>query len=430
MEDRGHKKIKVLRIKSRLTVGGPDIHVLLLNTGLNKERFESYLAVGTVEAGEPDMTHLANELGINLFVIPELKRDINLWRDSIALIKLYRLMGKIKPDIVHTHTAKAGTLGRLAAILSGVPIKIHTYHGHIFHSYFGRFRTRFFIFIERLLSRFADRIIVISKNQLKDVKDVYKIAPKERCPLIPLGLDLEPFLKEAVREDAASSDLGGFKKRSSISGGTLLVGIIGRLVDVKNHKMFLDVLRQLKLKAPDIDVKFLIVGGGGLRDSLESYARMLNIENSVIFKGCLPELTGGRSELVSIYKDLDVVALTSLNEGTPISLIEAMASGKAVISTDVGGVRDVVSQNETGFLSPAGDVGQFSSNLLQLLQDKDRRVEMGLKGRRFVAERFSKERLFRDIELLYEELYGEKRHKNTLRTSRRVAAKPDKIYGQ
>ncbi|MFH1753523.1 MAG: glycosyltransferase [Candidatus Omnitrophota bacterium] len=388
------KRIKVLRIKSRLTIGGPDIHVLLLNSGLDKESFESYLAVGATDSGEPDMTHVANELGINLFVIPELKRKIDLKNDIIALVKLCRLMRRIRPDIVHTHTAKAGTLGRIAAIITGVPIKVHTYHGHIFHSYFSRSATRLFIFIERLLARFTDRIVVISKNQLRDVKDVYRIAPAEKCPLIPLGLDLEPFLDETRRG-------GGLLGPE----GLLRVGIVGRLVDVKNHKMFLDALKWIKDREPGMKVEFLVVGGGGLMEGLESYARELGVEDSVVFKGFLPELAGDRGELASIYKGLDVVALTSLNEGTPISLIEAMASAKAVVSTDVGGVRDVVVQDETGLLSPSSDIDGFTSNLITLLKDRDRRDEMGRKGRAFVRERFSKERLFKDIEALYRELY-------------------------
>ncbi|MDB4349455.1 glycosyltransferase family 4 protein [Omnitrophica bacterium] len=396
------RKIKILRIKTRLTIGGPDIHVLLLNSGLDKERFESYLAVGAVEKGEPDMTYLAQEMGLEFFVIPELKRGIRLKDDFVAFLKLYRLMRKLKPDIVHTHTAKAGTLGTLAAIISRVPIRIHTYHGHVFHSYFGKSRTRLFIIVERILARFRNKIIVISQSQFKDVKDIYRIAPEKKCPLIPLGLDLEPFLRQGVRKDNSHA-AGDFKRRSSIDEDTSLVGMIGRLVDVKNIKMFLDAAKRIKRDAPAMKVKFLIVGDGTQRSDLESYASMLNIEDSVIFRGYLPELIGERAELVSIYKDLDVVALTSLNEGTPISLIEAMASGKAVVSTDVGGVRDVVTHNASGLLSPSQDVERFCSHLLGLLRDKTRREEMGRTGRVFVSKMFSKERLLRDIEKLYDE---------------------------
>lgn len=379
-------KLKILRIKARLTIGGPDIHVLLLNSGLDRSRFESYLAVGTAIEDEPDMTHLAYKMGINTIVIPELKKKISIKNDIIALIKLYKIMRKIKPDIVHTHTAKAGTLGRIAAVLSGVPIKIHTYHGHVFHSYFNRLKTSFFISIERLLARFTDKIITISRRQLEDVETVYKIAPADKCALIPLGLELEPFLS-----------LGGKEAGKS----TLSVGTVGRLVDVKNHSMFLDVVKKIKTEAPEINVRFVIVGGGILKDRLTSYAKELGIDDSVVFTGYLSELVGPRAELISIYRDLDIVVLTSLNEGTPISLIEGMASGKAVVSTDVGGVRDVVTHGESGLLSPCGDVDGFCRNLLSLLQDKDRRTKIGENGRSFVSKRFSKERLIKDIETLY-----------------------------
>lgn len=392
-------KIKVLRIKSRLTVGGPDIHVLLLNSGLNKEAFESYLAVGVAGNGEPDMTSTAEDMDISVFSIPELKREINLWVDFIAFIKICGLIRRIKPDIVHTHTAKAGTLGRLAAIVNRVPVKVHTYHGHIFHSYFGKHRTRFIIFLERFLARFTNGIVVISKNQLRDVKDVYRIAPSQKCPLIPLGLDLEPFLNNAARDTGEGE--GGADR-------VLSVGIIGRLVDVKNHKMFIDVAREVKSKAPCLRVKFIIVGDGSLRADLESYAASLGLSGSVVFKGLLPDLTGDRKDLVDLYRDLDIVALTSLNEGTPISLIEAMASGKAVVSTDVGGVRDVVVHGQTGLLSPSGDVAHFTANVISLLEDGVRRAEMGKRGKEFVAERFSKERLFKDIEDLYRMLLKER----------------------
>lgn len=382
-------RIKVLRIIARLNVGGPAIHVLLLNAGLNKERFSSYLATGVVSEGEGDITDVAKKMGIEPFIIPELKREVRWNDDFSSFLKLYRLIKDIRPDIVHTHTAKAGALGRVAAILNRVPIKIHTFHGHIFHSYFDNLRTLFFMMVEKMLSLFTNRIVVISQSQLNDVKDRYKIAAGRKCVVVPLGLDLESFLKP-------DRNKGDIKRELSIDEDTMLVGIVGRLVEVKNHKLFLDAVKRIRLEAPDVKVKFLIVGDGKKRYELESYARELGIDDSVIFMGW-------RSDLESIYKNLDIVCLTSLNEGTPISLIEAMASGKAVVSTDVGGVRDVVADGESGFLSPTGDVERFSQNLLILLRNKDKRDRMGEIGRAFVSKRFSKERLIRDVEMLYEE---------------------------
>lgn len=380
-------KIKVMRIIARLNVGGPAVHVILLNAGLDKERFLSYLVTGIVAEGERDVAHLAQERGVDPLIIPEFTREIRLNNDFRTLLKLYKLMRRLKPDIVHTHTAKAGALGRIAAILNRVPIRIHTFHGHIFHSYFGRVKTYFFIMIEKILARFTNKIIVISQSQLSDVKDVYRIAPRNKCSIIPLGLELEQFLK--------AKGYKNIKDTLQIDKDALLIGIVGRLVKVKNHRMFLDVAKRTREKSPDIKVRFLIVGDGTLKKELEAYARKLGIEDLVIF-------TGWRADLVDIYKSLDIVCLTSLNEGTPISLIEAMASGRPVVSTDVGGVKDIVVHGESGFLSPSGDGEAFTSHLLTLLRDREKRDQMGTFGRAYVSESFPKERLLKDIEDLYE----------------------------
>ena len=382
------KRIKILRIIARLNIGGPAMHVLLLTSGLDSKKFLSHLVTGRVSEGEADAAHLAKEMGVDPLIIPELKRGIGLKDDFRAFLKLYRLMKDLKPDIVHTHPAKAGALGRMAAIMNMVPVRIHTFHGHVFHGYFGKLKTRLFMIIEKILARFTTRIIVISQAQLDDIEKRYRIAPPKKCSLIPVGLDLEPFF--------ISDKKGELRRQLSIDEDTLLVGIVGRLVEVKNHRMFLQAARKIRFDAPDIKVKFLIVGDGGLRKDLEFYAEELEIASSVIF-------TGWRSNLEEVYKDLDVVCLTSLNEGTPLSLIEAMASGRAVVSTSVGGVIDMIIHNEEGLLSPSGDVETFSRNLLGLLRDKDRREEMGRKAKASVSERFSKERLFKDIERLYEE---------------------------
>ncbi|MBL7068752.1 MAG: glycosyltransferase family 4 protein [Candidatus Omnitrophica bacterium] len=384
----GDKKIKVLRVIARLNTGGPATHVILLNSGLDKKRFTSYLAAGSVSRGERDMTPDAKKVGIKPFIIPELKREISLKDDLAAFFKIYRLMRRLKPDIVHTHTAKAGALGRVAAMLINAPIKIHTFHGHIFHSYFGRLKSKIFLGIERILAHFTTRIVVISEKQLSEIRDRYKIAPEGKYSVIPLGLNLEQFLTPSGKRD--------LRKELSIDEDTLLVGIVGRLVRVKNHKMFLEAAERIKIKYPHIKVKFLIVGDGPLRGELERYTKKLGMEDSVIF-------IGWRANLSALYESLDIACLTSLNEGTPISLIEAMASGKAVLSTDVGGVRDVITHNESGLLSPSGDVEGFSRNLSELLQDKKERQGIGENARAFVTRRFSKERLIRDTEVLYDQ---------------------------
>lgn len=380
------KRIRVLRIIARLNTGGPATHAILLNSGLDETRFKSHLVTGTVSGDERDMIEEARKKGVEPVVIPELKRELSLISDIRAFFKLYWIIRRLKPDIVHTHTAKAGTLGRLAAWLNHVPVKIHTFHGHVFHSYFGRLKTALFLAIEKTLAKFTDSIVVISPEQLKEIKDKYKVGREGKHHIIPLGLNLEPFLKPAAN--------AGLREELSLGRSTLLVGVIGRLVSVKNHRMFLEAAKKVKVAWPGMKVKFLIVGDGSLRGDLEAYARKLGIDRSVVF-------TGWRSDLSVVYEALDIVCITSLNEGTPISLIEAMASGKAVVSTDVGGVRDIVTHNETGLLSPSRDAEAFSKNLLELLLDEDKRAGMGREGRKFVSRKYSKKRLISDMEFLY-----------------------------
>jgi glycosyltransferase involved in cell wall biosynthesis len=391
------RKAKVLRVIARLILGGPARHVMILNSGLDGDKFSSYLAVGTASEGEQDIKAFADAAGIDLIVVPQMKRELSLFRDIAALFKLYRTMRRLKPDIVHTHTAKAGTLGRIAAAMARVPVKIHTFHGHIFHSYFNRFTTWVFILIERALAAVTDKIIVISRNQLRDVTEVYRIAPREKCVVIPLGLDIEPFLRLDPKPDRS----GKIRREFSINEGTLLVGTVGRLVEIKNQEMFLRAAAMIKDKASALDVKFIIVGGGTLERRLKELAASLGIKDSVIF-------TGWRSDLVDIYRALDIVCLTSLNEGTPISFIEAMASARPVAATEVGGVGDVVAHSHSGLLSPSRDTMAFAMNIIRLLNDEAARARMGAKGRVFVSRLFSKERLIRDIEGLYARQLKEK----------------------
>ncbi len=387
-------RVKVLRIIARLNNGGPSRHVLILNSGLNSERYSSHLAIGRVSSGEGDLTHLAREMNIDTSIIPELSREISPLKDMITFFKLCSLIRRIKPDIVHTHTAKAGALGRMAAIVNRVPVKIHTFHGHIFHSYFGRIKTAIFIMIERFLSLFTSRIIAISHTQLDELMNGYGVIPKERGTVVPLGLDLEPYLRSGKVRD--------IRPEYSLHKDTLLVGIVGRLEKVKNHTLFLEAVKKVLKSSSGLKVKFLVIGDGTLKKALESYAEQLGISGSVIF-------TGWQSDLVTIYKNLDVVCLTSLNEGTPISLIEAMACSRPVLSTDVGGVRDVVEDNISGILSPNEDVESFSKALKGLLCDKAMRERLGNAAKNAVMTKFSKKRLIEDIEKLYEiELTREK----------------------
>jgi len=388
-------KIKVLRIIARLNIGGPARHVVILTGGLDKDRYDSILVSGAVGKGEGDMSYLAEEGRIRRVFVPELGRSINPLADFIAFFKILNAIRREKPHIVHTHTAKAGTLGRIAAIFAGVPVKIHTFHGHVFYGYFNRFATGYFLWVERMLARFTDRIIAISEGQKEDLLYRYKIGQEGKYSVINLGLDLEPFLH-------VDSKKGIFRQRHGLDKDAILVGLIGRLVPVKNHRMFIKVARLIKGQIePDIfnRVKFVIVGDGPEKPALTAYANSIGIGKSVIF-------TGWAHDLIEVYADIDIVALTSRNEGTPLSIIEAFASAKPVIATDVGGVGDVA--GGVGILTARDDDDAFTKALGELIRSDEMRREMGMKGRMAVMEKFSKERLVSQTEKLYEELILEK----------------------
>jgi len=383
------KKLKILRIIARLNVGGPAIHTILLTQALNNERFESILVAGQVGKAEKDMIYLAKEKGVKPVIIPELGRQIDPIKDIFVLWKIFKLMKRERPDIVHTHTAKAGALGRAAAVLSGVPVRIHTFHGHIFESYFSKFYIVLFLLIERILALFTKYIVVVSQAQKREIGERYKIAAPDKIKVIPLGLELEKFFPVNGRAGKLRGELG-------LGEDIIIVGIVGRLVPVKNHKMFLEAANLLSgLLEDKFKIKYLIVGDGEERQSLEEYAKKLGLGDDAIF-------CGWREDTADIYSDLDIAGLTSLNEGTPVALIEALAAGRPVVATNVGGVADVVKDGVNGYLVAPADVQAFALRLADLVKDSAKRSEFGFSGRQMVRERFSRERLVRDMSKLYE----------------------------
>lgn len=394
----GLKKIKIIRIQSRICIGGPAIHTILLSSEMNKDRFRTILVGGALEEGETDITSFARSKSVNIVVMNKMGRKIRWRTDLITLIKLYALMKKERPDIVHTHTAKAGTLGRIAAYLAGVPIILHTFHGHIFHGYFNPYISRMFLLLERALGKITDKIIVISNQQFYEICKIYKIANEGKFEIIPLGLELDKFLEPKPDKDRLE-----YRKKLGITTDTILVGVIGRLVPIKNHRMFLQAAKSVLSKSQilPIKVKFLIVGDGELRTQLEDYAKQLEITNDVIF-------TGWQNCMDTVYDSLDIIALTSVNEGTPLTLIEAMAAGKPVIATNVGGVQDIVIDGYNGVLVPPNEPEIFADRLLELLQDMEMRNKFARTGRNFVKEKFHYRRLVSDMEKLYEGLLAKK----------------------
>jgi len=408
--------MKVLRIIARLNVGGPARHVVWLSDGLKDRGYETLLVAGLPPEGEDDMSYVAGAAGVDPLILSEMSREISL-RDLITAWKLYRLMLCERPDVVHTHTAKAGGVGRAAGImyrwftpsaLVGRPREcrfVHTYHGHVFHSYYGPLKTKLFLMIEKMLARMTDRIIVISEQQRREINEDFHLGRRAQFVVIPLGIDLNVYADWEARRTKLRAEI-------SASDDDLLIGIVGRLTEVKNHELFLEAGALLK-KISAQRLKFLIIGDGARRPELESQGRQLGIGNDVVFLGT-------RDDPENFYPALDVVALTSLNEGTPLSIIEGMANGRPVIATGVGGVVDLLGQEvercdgyticERGIRVRSGDAEGFTNGMKRLIDDAVLRDELGARGREFVLKNYSKERLLDDIANLYAELLGEKAH--------------------
>lgn len=384
------KKLKVLRVIARLNVGGPAIHTILLTQSLNNDYFESMLVTGSVAPGEKDMSYLASEKGVSPVIIPQFGRQINPLKDIVALWKIYRIIRSFRPDIVHTHTAKAGALGRIAAILAGTPVRIHTFHGHIFDGYFSGFYIFIFLLIERVLALWTRYIVVVSRAQKREIGKRYRITSPDKIKVIQLGLELEKFFSVQPKE-------GELRRSAGIADDAVTVGIVGRLVPVKNHGMFLEAAKRLNvLTEGKAKVKYLIIGDGEERMRLEERADKLGIREDVVFRGW-------RENMAEVYSDIDILALTSLNEGTPVAVIEALASARPVVVTNVGGVTDVVDDGVHGYVVASGDAPAFADRLFDLVNDPAKRALFGERGREMVRQKFSIERLVRDITELYEE---------------------------
>lgn len=403
-------RIKVIRFIARLNIGGPSIHVHLLTTGLNSHRFRSILVTGRISPQEGDMSYLFNgsSRSAKPIIIEELQREISPIMDIKAFFKILKILRQEDPDIVHTHTAKAGTSARIAVIVYHFLRRkriqmVHTFHGHVFEGYFSPAQSRMFIGIERLLAMKTDVIVSISETQKQDLSERFRIAPAAKIQIIPLGFNLKPFLES----DALK---GRFRSRLKVTSDTLLVGIVGRLVPVKRHRLFIDGAKIFLEAHPSFKVQFVVVGDGELRASLEDYARQKGLSQYVRF-------CGWRRDLPEVYADLDILSLTSVNEGTPVSIIEAMAASTPVIATDAGGVSDLLGSTDgslasgdfavctRGILCRKEDPLGFSKGLAYLMEmDVSKREALITKSRDFVKQRFSEERLLKNTETLYLEL--------------------------
>jgi glycosyltransferase involved in cell wall biosynthesis len=378
-------KVRVLHIIARLCVSGAVIHVVDLSTGVDPSGFESQLVAGRENPGEGSMQNYALSRGVQPILIPEMVAEFSLKpQDLQALIKLYRLIREQKPHIVNTHTAKAGFLGRIAAYMARVPVIIHTYHGHVLHGYYGRVKNDALRRMERALGRLTDCIIAIAPQVKRDLVG-YRVAPPEKIVVVPCGLHLEPYL-------ACERHRGEFRRELCLPIEAKLVGIVGRVFPIKNHRLFLDAATLVAQQEPA--TRFVIVGDGILRPEMEDHAHRMGIADKVIF-------TGWRQDLPRVYADLDLLAVTSNNEGTPFSAIEAMAAGCPVVATQVGGLPDLIREGQSGYLVPPGDARAVAEAMLRLIEAPETAHRMGQSARERVKECYAVRRLIRDTEQLY-----------------------------
>ena len=395
------RKVKILRIINRFNVGGPTYNATFLSAFIGDD-FETKLIGGLPDIGESDSLYILKKYGVEPVLIEEMVRQPNLKSDRAAYKRLKQIIEEFQPDIVHTHAAKAGALGRKAAKACNVPIIVHTFHGHVFHSYFGKAKTAIFKAIERNLAKKSDAIVAISEIQKRELAEIHKICPESKITVIPLGFDLKEFQSRAKTERAR------IRKEQSIADGDVAIAIIGRLAPVKNHAFFLNVVEKV-LSETTKNVKIFIVGDGPERGFIEEKVSKINKKHNNSIK-----LTSWVTDVASFNAGMDIICLTSKNEGTPVSLIEAQASGVPVITTDVGGVRDILVEGETGFVIPVNNEQLFSEKLLDLVENENKRLKLSQNGWTFVEEKFHYKTLVKNMTKLYDELIERKGNETDL----------------
>jgi glycosyltransferase involved in cell wall biosynthesis len=387
--------IRVLRVITRLNIGGPSIQAIALSDRLAARGFETELVHGRLGPGEGDMRYLFAP-GIRARYLSSLRRPVAPLHDALALARLLDIMRDVRPHIVHTHMAKAGTLGRLAAAAYNATAGrgsrariVHTYHGHVLEGYFDSRTAKVFTGAERQLAKLTDAIVAISPQIRNELLDEFRIGRAEQYRVIPLGFDLTALtaVDETARREARAA--------LDVPADAHVVSTVGRLTAIKQHDLFLDAAALVAQRDPQ--ALFFVVGDGELRPDLERASERLGLTSRVRF-------LGWRKDLATIYAATDVFLLTSRNEGTPVALIESLAAGVPGVSTDVGGVRDVIDNGAIGLLAPSGDARALADHTVSLLADPGQRRRMGENGRRSVTARYTLDRLVDEVEKLYRDL--------------------------
>jgi glycosyltransferase involved in cell wall biosynthesis len=382
--------IRVVRIIARLNIGGPAIQAITLTRQMTDRGYQTTLVRGREEPDEGTMDYRARELDVQPVQVAWIRRNPG-WRDLPALIALIRILRRERPQIVHTHAAKAGTLGRVAALIAfprrrARPVVIHTYHGHSLTGYFSGRTASVFRLIERLLAPVSDVLIAVS-DEVRDELAALGIAARDRFVVVPLGFDLAPFTVDADERRGRRERL---RRELGISDEAPLVTAIARLVPIKRIDRFL----RLAVTVADerSEARFLVVGDGELRDALRASPEARALDGRLIW-------TGFRRDVADVCFASDVVVLTSDNEGTPVSLIEAQASGTPVVSTRVGGVASVV---RAGKVVDLGDEPALAGAVSAVLGD-DELAERAAAESAEVAAKFSLETLVDRLDALYRE---------------------------
>ena len=385
------ERIKVLRVIARLNVGGPALHVAYLSAGLADRGYDTTLVAGKVGAGEESMAFVAEQRGVRIETLDDLHREIAPLRDLRTILRLARLIRSERPTILHTHTAKAGAVGRIAALLAGdarPPVIVHTFHGHVLRGYFNPALTAAFRLLEQLLARVATKLVAVSP-EVRDDLVALGVAPAAKFAVVRLGIELDE------RVDYDEEGRKATRRLLGIPPDAFVVGWIGRMTAVKRTE---DIARTLQaLVERGVNGYLCLVGDGPDRTRLERRMHELGVAKRCLF-------VGYQENVARFYDAMDVLLLTSVNEGTPVSVIEALAAGRPVVATRVGGVSDVVRDGVDGFLAEVADVESLAARLAELAGDPELRTRMGNAGRAHVVDRYAVERLVDDIDRLYRSL--------------------------
>ncbi|MEZ4739274.1 MAG: glycosyltransferase [Flavobacteriales bacterium] len=404
---------RILRIINRFNLGGPTHNAAYLTRYLPDD-YETLLVGGSQEATEEGSQHILSSMGVKPLILPELQREVAPWRDRGAYTRIKQLIKEFKPDIVHTHAAKAGAVGRMAAADQNVKAIVHTFHGHVFHSYFGPVRTALYKNIERFLARRSSRIVAISDKQKSELVDEHRITTEEKVSVIPLGFDLSRFQEDQAAKRAL------FRRVYGVAEDEIAIGIVGRLVPIKNHDLFLDVIARVSQRTGR-RIRAFIVGDGEERERLQQRVNELGmsqvqgpyfnghgfghgVNGKPMVANATITFTSWIKEVDIVNAGVDIIMLTSLNEGTPVSLIEAQAANRPVITTRVGGIENVVLQDRTALLSASGDAEGLEMHLIRLIENDALRESFGAGGWNHVRDRFHYTRLVEDTDMLYRSL--------------------------